>query len=70
MGVTVAIRECPSTEDEIGLVSEVREYFCGIGKYRPKWMQVFRNAKFFTFILCVYCCIEGMLVTGKQLSIE
>ena len=68
-----SIRDNPSqdvqnghfTEDEIDMgMSREREYFCGIGKFRPKWMQVFRNAKFFTFILCLYSCIEGGLVSG------
>lgn len=42
----------------------IKEYFCGVGKCRPKWMQVFRDSKFFTFILCLNCCIEGALVSG------
>ena len=41
-----------------------QEYFCGAGKCRPKWMQVFRDSKFFTFILCLNCEIEGALVSG------
>ncbi len=42
-----------------------REYFCGIGKCRPQWIQVFRSTKFFTFILCLNSVIEGALVSGK-----
>ncbi len=43
----------------------VKEYYCGFGKSRPKWMQMFRNSKFFTFILCLNALIEGALVSGK-----
>ena len=49
-------------EDTDGL--NLREYFCGFGKCRPKWMQVFRKSNFFTFMLCLNCCIEGALVSG------
>ena len=41
------------------------EYFCGIGKCRPKFLQIFRSAKFFTFILCCYALIEGTLASGR-----
>lgn len=41
------------------------EYFCGIGKFRPKFLQIFRDAKFFTFLLCCNCFIEGTLNTGS-----
>ncbi len=41
------------------------EYYCGVGKCRPKWLQVFVNARFFTFLLCLNCFIEGALVSGE-----
>ena len=42
-----------------------KEYFCGIGKCKPKWMQVtFRNSKFLCFILSLYSTLQGALVTG------
>ena len=41
------------------------EYFCGIGKWNPKCLQVFRDAKFFTFLLCCNCFIEGALASGR-----
>ena len=42
------------------------EYYCGWGKcFRPRWLQVFRNAKFFTFLMCLNCFIEGALVSGE-----
>ena len=43
------------------------EYFCGIGSFRPKFLQVFRDAKFFTFLISLYCLLEGALATGKTL---
>lgn len=50
--------------------SEAVEYYCGIGRCRPKWMQIFRRGKVFTFILCLYCCIEGALVSGMSIYLS
>ena len=44
------------------------EYFCSIGPFKPKCLQVFRNAKFFTFLLCSNCFVEGALATGTYPS--
>ena len=41
------------------------EYFCGIGKCRPKCLQIFRSAKFFTFILSCYALVEGAIASGN-----
>lgn len=41
------------------------EYYCGVGRCRPKWMQRLRDARFFTFLLCCNCFIEGALVSGE-----
>ena len=49
---------------EVDDTSKAEEYYCGIWKCRPRWIQVFRKGKFFTFILCLYCCIQGALVSG------
>ena len=45
--------------------TEQKEHFCGVGSFRPKCLQVFRNAKFFTFLLCCNSFSEGALVTGN-----
>lgn len=47
----------------------VKEYYCGFGRCRPKWLQVFRNSTFFTVILCLNCAIEGAIVSGKCVGI-
>ena len=52
--------EGKSSEAEI-----VQEYYCGVGKCRPSWMQKLRDARFFTFLLCCNCFIEGALVSGE-----
>ena len=44
-----------------------KEYYCGLGRCRPKWMQIFLDARFFTFLLCLNCFIEGALVSGEYL---
>ena len=43
-------------------------YYCGIGRFRPQCLQLFATKKFFTFILCVYCLIEGAVSTGELLT--
>ena len=43
----------------------VKEYYCGIRKWHPKWLQVFRSSKFFTLILCLQALTEGALVSGN-----
>ena len=54
-------------KDSTGEVDGKKEYFCGFGKCRPKWMQViFRNSKFVTFILCLNAMIETGLISGKN----
>ena len=45
-----------------------KEYYCGVGRCHPKWMQVFRDAKFFTFLLSLNCFVEGALVSGQYLD--
>lgn len=45
-----------------------KEYYCGVGRCHPKWMQVFRDAKFFTFLLSLNCFVEGALVSGRYLD--
>ena len=47
----------------------VQEYYCGVGRCRPSWMQKLRDARFFTFLLCCNCFIEGALVSGRLIQI-
>ena len=42
------------------------KFYCGIGSFRPKFLRIFSNAKFFTFLLCVYAFIQGSIVSGKR----
>jgi len=43
----------------------VVEYYCGVGKFRPNWLQVFRSPYFFSFILCCDILFSGALSTGE-----
>ncbi len=36
----------------------------GVGAFHPKPLQYFASTKFFTFMLCVFGCIEGALISG------
>ena len=42
-----------------------QEYYCGVGRCRPSWLQRLRDARFFTFLLCFNVFIEGALVSGE-----
>ena len=53
-------------DEETANLQPPPRYYCGIGRFRPKCLQVFATKKFFTFILCVYCLIEGAVTTGEK----
>ena len=56
-------------EDERNGVSEDEanlKFYCGIGSFRPKLLRIFSNAKFFTFLLCVYAFVQGSIVSGER----
>ena len=48
-------------EDEANL-----KFYCGIGSFRPRFLRIFSNAKFFTFLLCTYAFIQGSIVSGER----
>ena len=52
---TTAVEE--DEEDEV-------EYFCGAGPWHPAWLQRLRDARVFTFLLCLFSTVEGALVSG------
>lgn len=39
-------------------------YACGLGRCRPRWLQIFARANFFTFFLCLNTLVEGAIVSG------
>ena len=41
-----------------------KEYYCGCGPWHPAQLQVFRDARVFTFLMCLFATIEGALVSG------
>ena len=51
-------------KEERKVQGEEREYFCGCGPWHPYRLQIFRDARFFTFLLCLFATIEGALVSG------
>ena len=40
------------------------EYFCGVGPWHPASLQRLRDARIFTFLLCLFSTVEGALVSG------
>ena len=42
----------------------VKESQCGIGTWRPKWMQRFSTRQWMLFLMCWFCTIQGMLING------
>lgn len=61
--------DLPNT-DEVDNGVILLRYYCGAGPCRPKHMQVFANAKFFTFLLCVFGLIEGALISGEHANLH
>lgn len=57
-------KDLPSTSDSGIPPDLLKTYYCGCGPCHPKWLNVFANKKFFTFLLCMYTLYEGALVTG------
>ena len=57
---------CSNTKDS-GHEQQV-EYYCGVGRCRPSWMQRLRDARFFTFLLCLNCFVQGSLVSGESVA--
>ncbi|PAV55622.1 hypothetical protein WR25_09946 [Diploscapter pachys] len=49
-------------EQEMNVLQE--ESLCGIGKWRPAWLQFLGNRKWMIILLCYYCMIQGMIVNG------
>ena len=41
-----------------------REYYCGIRSCHPSWLQWLRDARVFTFLLCLFSTVEGALING------
>uniref|UniRef100_A0AC34RHL5 Solute carrier organic anion transporter family member n=1 Tax=Panagrolaimus sp. JU765 TaxID=591449 RepID=A0AC34RHL5_9BILA len=41
-----------------------KEAQCGIGKFRPKWLQKMATRGWLLFFLCWFCAIQGMLING------
>ena len=41
-----------------------REYYFGIGSWHPPGLQVLRDARVFTFLLCLFSTVEGALING------
>ena len=42
-----------------------REYYFGIGSWHPPWLQLLRDARVFTFLLCLFSTVEGALINGN-----
>ena len=40
-------------------------YYFGCRLWHPQWLQVFANAKFYTFILCLFVIVEASITAGE-----
>lgn len=38
---------------------------CGLGRCRPRFLQIFANPIVFMIILNIYCLVEGAIVSGE-----
>ena len=51
---------------ELATANELEvDYRFGFSRFHPDWLQVFRNAKFFTLLLCLFSLVEGAIISGK-----
>ncbi|CAD6187233.1 unnamed protein product [Caenorhabditis auriculariae] len=42
----------------------IEESLCGIGKWRPKWLQFLATRGWMLILLCWYCTVQGLIVNG------
>jgi hypothetical protein len=40
------------------------ETLCGLGRWRPRWLQRFATKGWMLILLCWFCTIQGMIVNG------
>ena len=51
------------TANELG--ANARDFRFGFFWFHPDWLQIFRNAKFFTLLLCLFSLVEGAIISGN-----
>ena len=66
-GSAISSQKSPVENHEAGgNEEEEKEYFCGLGPWHPPWLQWLRDARVFTFLLCLFSAVEGALVSGNR----
>ena len=48
-----------------GLRANRNDHRFGFFRFHPDWLQVLRNAKFFTLLLCLFSLVEGAIISGS-----
>ena len=51
------------TESLVPLEPE-RQYYCGCGPFRPRWLQWFARPTVYTTLLCLFVLVESCVVSG------
>ena len=41
---------------------------CGLGPWRPRYLQIFAKPIVFLIVLNIYCLVEGAIVSGKVIQ--
>ena len=64
--VTTSLKDLVPQDNEDSNIPPdlLKTYYCGCGPVHPKWLQVFANKKFFTFLLSLYTLFEGAIIVG------
>ena len=62
-----SVRESVPASEAAPEEEEDVEYFCGVGPWHPASLQRLRDARIFTFLLCLFSTVEGALVSGSWL---
>ena len=55
-----------SLETAKELEADLHDHRFGFFRFHPDWLQVFRNAKFFTLLLCLFSLVEGAIISGNR----
>lgn len=56
------IQQMALIEHEINEMAN--ETLCGLGRWRPQWLQRFAHKEWMLILMCWFCLIQGMIVSG------
>lgn len=64
----IQIRPLETESDEIQADSTGGK--CGLGRWRPKWLQFFNTPKWFLFFHCLFVLCQSITVSGECMHLQ